>query len=245
MEAAGRAPGYPQRCGSARSGAEEDDEGSGGPALLPPPHSLVQSSPDSQPTVNSLSRLLTPTDPAAPARRVVAMPSGVTAWNPARAKIQLRLAIQRVRLLAQKRTQLAKSTRREVAALVEKGKLESAKIKVEGLLSEDLYVELLEVLELCVPSLLLCGAGRRRGGELTLLLSTGTASSSSRALDSSRRSSASTSRSWSSCESGLTRDCRAGRLTRACKRPPPGSFTPHRGASSLPLFLRRLHAAPS
>ncbi|GAA5852362.1 hypothetical protein JCM9279_001175 [Rhodotorula babjevae] len=82
------------------------------------------------------------------------MPSGVTAWNPARAKIQLRLAIQRVRLLAQKRTQLAKSTRREVAALVEKGKLESAKIKVEGLLSEDLYVELLEVLELYCELLL-------------------------------------------------------------------------------------------
>ncbi|GAA5898315.1 hypothetical protein JCM8208_006942 [Rhodotorula glutinis] len=81
------------------------------------------------------------------------MPSGV-AWNPARAKIQLRLAIQRVRLLAQKRTQLAKSTRREVAALVEKGKLESAKIKVEGLLSEDLYVELLEVLELYCELLL-------------------------------------------------------------------------------------------
>ncbi|GJN87344.1 hypothetical protein Rhopal_000293-T1 [Rhodotorula paludigena] len=69
-------------------------------------------------------------------------------WSPARARIQLKLAVQRVRLLAQKRTQLAKSTRREVAALVEKGKIESAKIKVEGLLSEDLYVELLEVLEL-------------------------------------------------------------------------------------------------
>ncbi|KPV76421.1 uncharacterized protein RHOBADRAFT_13105 [Rhodotorula graminis WP1] len=82
------------------------------------------------------------------------MPSAVAAWNPARAKIQLRLAIQRVRLLAQKRTQLAKSTRREVAALVEKGKLESAKIKVEGLLSEDLYVELLEVLELYCELLL-------------------------------------------------------------------------------------------
>ncbi|GAA6003193.1 Ist1p [Rhodotorula paludigena] len=75
-------------------------------------------------------------------------------WSPARARIQLKLAVQRVRLLAQKRTQLAKSTRREVAALVEKGKIESAKIKVEGLLSEDLYVELLEVLELYCELLL-------------------------------------------------------------------------------------------
>ncbi|TNY21410.1 regulator of Vps4 activity in the MVB pathway-domain-containing protein [Rhodotorula diobovata] len=82
------------------------------------------------------------------------MPSSAAAWNPPRARIQLRLAIQRVRLLAQKRTQLAKSTRREVAALLERGKVESAKIKVEGLLSEDLYVELLEVLELYCELLL-------------------------------------------------------------------------------------------
>ena len=32
--------------------------------------------------------------------------------------------------------------------MLEKRKLESARIKVEGLLAEDLYVELLEVLEL-------------------------------------------------------------------------------------------------
>ncbi|BGP38551.1 Vacuolar protein sorting-associated protein ist1 [Rhodotorula kratochvilovae] len=75
-------------------------------------------------------------------------------WQPARARIQLKLAVQRVRLLAQKRTQLAKSTRREVAALLERGKVESARIKVEGLLSEDLYVELLEVLELYCELLL-------------------------------------------------------------------------------------------
>ncbi|GAA5823175.1 hypothetical protein JCM3770_005569 [Rhodotorula araucariae] len=76
------------------------------------------------------------------------------AWQPARARIQLKLAVQRVRLLAQKRTQLAKSTRREVAALLERGKVESARIKVEGLLGEDLYVELLEVLELYCELLL-------------------------------------------------------------------------------------------
>lgn len=112
--------------------------------------------------LNSLKYLFAPAasdSPAAPSPRrsptsSVVMPA--QQWSPARARIQLKLAVQRVRLLAQKRTQLAKSTRREVAALVEKGKIESAKIKVEGLLSEDLYVELLEVLELCAHSARVC-----------------------------------------------------------------------------------------
>ncbi|GAA5869081.1 hypothetical protein JCM3774_002469 [Rhodotorula dairenensis] len=77
-----------------------------------------------------------------------------TAWHPARARVQLKLSRERLRLLQQKKTQLAKQTRREVAALVEKRKLESARIKVEGLLAEDLYVELLEVLELYCELLL-------------------------------------------------------------------------------------------
>ncbi|GAA5873773.1 hypothetical protein JCM8547_005945 [Rhodosporidiobolus lusitaniae] len=81
------------------------------------------------------------------------MPSPA-AWNPARARVQLKLAIQRTRLLAQKKQQLSKQTRREVAAQLEKGREESAKIKVEGLLSDDLYIELLEVLELYCELLL-------------------------------------------------------------------------------------------
>ncbi|GAA6037223.1 hypothetical protein JCM8097_008629 [Rhodosporidiobolus ruineniae] len=76
------------------------------------------------------------------------------AWNPPRARVQLKLAIQRLRLLQQKKTQLAKSTRREVASQLEKRKIESAGIKVEQLLAEDLYVELLEVLELYCELLL-------------------------------------------------------------------------------------------
>ncbi|GAA5976068.1 hypothetical protein JCM10908_005375 [Rhodotorula pacifica] len=76
------------------------------------------------------------------------------AWHPARARVQLKLSRERLRLLQQKKTQVAKQTRREVAALLEKRKLESARIKVEGLLAEDLYVELLEVLELYCELLL-------------------------------------------------------------------------------------------
>ncbi|GAA5868420.1 hypothetical protein JCM1840_006988 [Sporobolomyces johnsonii] len=77
-----------------------------------------------------------------------------SAWSPPRAKVQLKLAIQRLRLLAQKKTQLAKATRREIAQQLEKGRIESASIKCEGIMSEDLYVELLEVLELYCELLL-------------------------------------------------------------------------------------------
>ncbi|KAK4051897.1 Vacuolar protein sorting-associated protein ist1 [Microbotryomycetes sp. JL201] len=76
------------------------------------------------------------------------------AWNPARAKIQLKLSIQRLRLLSTKKTQVNKSTRREIAALLERGKLETARIKVEGVMGEDMMVELLEVLELYCELLL-------------------------------------------------------------------------------------------
>ncbi|GAA5884408.1 hypothetical protein JCM6882_005237 [Rhodosporidiobolus microsporus] len=81
------------------------------------------------------------------------MPSPA-AWSPPRARVQIKLAIQRTRLLVQKTTAKAKATRREVAGQLEKGRIESARIKVEGLLSEDLYVELLEVLELYCELLL-------------------------------------------------------------------------------------------
>ncbi|KAM0788328.1 hypothetical protein ACM66B_001470 [Microbotryomycetes sp. NB124-2] len=81
------------------------------------------------------------------------MPSA-GAWNPARAKIQLKLSIQRLRLLSAKKTQVNKATRREIAALLERGKLETARIKVEGVMGEDMMVELLEVLELYCELLL-------------------------------------------------------------------------------------------
>ncbi|SCZ93210.1 BZ3500_MvSof-1268-A1-R1_Chr6-2g08532 [Microbotryum saponariae] len=75
-------------------------------------------------------------------------------WNPQRAKIQLKLAIQRLRLMAGRKTQLAKTTRREIASLLEKGKIESAGIKVEGVMGDDLTIELLEMLELYCELLL-------------------------------------------------------------------------------------------
>ncbi|GAA5888649.1 hypothetical protein JCM16303_005300, partial [Sporobolomyces ruberrimus] len=77
-----------------------------------------------------------------------------TAWTPSRARIQLKLSIQRTRILSSKKSQLAKSTRREIANLVDKGRLESARIKVEGIMHEDLMCELLELLELFCEVLL-------------------------------------------------------------------------------------------
>ncbi|GAA6007807.1 hypothetical protein JCM11491_003971 [Sporobolomyces phaffii] len=77
-----------------------------------------------------------------------------TAWTPARARIQLKLSIQRTRILATKKSQLAKATRREIANLLDKGKVESARIKVEGIMHDDLMCELLELLELFCEVLL-------------------------------------------------------------------------------------------
>lgn len=99
------------------------------------------------------SRLLHPPPPptATPAR-TMAPPS--TSWSPPRAKIQLKLSIQRIKLLATKKFQLAKVTRREISTLLEKGKLESARIKVEAVMGEDFMIELLEILELYCELLL-------------------------------------------------------------------------------------------
>lgn len=69
-------------------------------------------------------------------------------WNATRTKVQLRLAVQRLRILQEKKASLAKVARREIATLLENGKVETARIKTEGIISEDIYLELLELLEL-------------------------------------------------------------------------------------------------
>ncbi|KAF4604737.1 hypothetical protein EYR40_003515 [Pleurotus pulmonarius] len=73
-------------------------------------------------------------------------------WSAPKAKVQLRymipLAVQRLRTLQQKKEAQAKASRRDIATLLEKGKVETARIKVESLINEDIHVELLELLEL-------------------------------------------------------------------------------------------------
>lgn len=63
-------------------------------------------------------------------------------------KVQLKLSVSRLRMVQQKDTALAKQQRREMAQLLESGKIESAKIRVENIIRSDLNTELLEILEL-------------------------------------------------------------------------------------------------
>ncbi|KIM70086.1 hypothetical protein SCLCIDRAFT_1207383 [Scleroderma citrinum Foug A] len=69
-------------------------------------------------------------------------------WSSAKAKVQLRLSVQRLRTLQQKKEAQAKSSRRDIAVLLERGKLESARVKAEAIINEDINLELLELLEL-------------------------------------------------------------------------------------------------
>ncbi|KAK5115188.1 hypothetical protein LTR85_009946 [Meristemomyces frigidus] len=63
-------------------------------------------------------------------------------------KVQLKLSISRLRMVQQKDTALAKQQRRSMAQLLEQGKEESARIRVENIIRSDMNTELLEILEL-------------------------------------------------------------------------------------------------
>ncbi|KAJ7070619.1 DUF292-domain-containing protein [Mycena amicta] len=75
-------------------------------------------------------------------------------WNAPKAKACSLLSVQRLRTLQQKKEAQAKASRRDIATLLERGKVETAKIKVESLINEDIHVELLELLELYCELLL-------------------------------------------------------------------------------------------
>lgn len=74
-------------------------------------------------------------------------------WNAPRTKVQIKLSIQRLRTVQQKKSALAKSSRREIADLLAKGRVETCRLRVEGLIQDDIYVELLELLELYLEML--------------------------------------------------------------------------------------------
>ncbi|PBL00386.1 DUF292-domain-containing protein [Armillaria gallica] len=69
-------------------------------------------------------------------------------WNSAKAKVQLRISVQRLRTLQEKKGAQAKASRRDIATLIERGRIETAKVKVETIINEDIHIELLELLEL-------------------------------------------------------------------------------------------------
>ncbi|KAJ3389971.1 Vacuolar protein sorting-associated protein ist1 [Lobulomyces angularis] len=58
------------------------------------------------------------------------------------------MGLQRIKLLQQKKNGINNQQKREIASLLEKGKEESARIRVEHIIREDYNIEALEILEL-------------------------------------------------------------------------------------------------
>ncbi|KAK4126559.1 DUF292-domain-containing protein [Parathielavia appendiculata] len=75
-----------------------------------------------------------------------------------RIKVQLKLAIARLRMVQKRDEALAKAQRRAMAQLLEQGKIDSARIRVENIIRSDIATELHEILELYCE-LLLARAG--------------------------------------------------------------------------------------
>ncbi|KAK7997260.1 endoplasmic reticulum vesicle 25 [Apiospora arundinis] len=65
-----------------------------------------------------------------------------------RIKVQLKLAIARLRMVQKRDEALSKAARRTMAQLLETGKVDSARIRVENIIRTDIITELHEILEL-------------------------------------------------------------------------------------------------
>lgn len=74
--------------------------------------------------------------------------------NYTKLKTHLRLAINRLKLLEKKKTELAQKARHEIADYIAAGKSERAKIRVEHIIREDYMVEAMELLEMYCDLLL-------------------------------------------------------------------------------------------
>lgn len=68
--------------------------------------------------------------------------------NPSRFKTSLKMAISKLQFVQEKKVALTKQQRRLLADLLNQGKESSAKIRVENIIRDDIYIELLEYLEL-------------------------------------------------------------------------------------------------
>ncbi|KAI1103990.1 DUF292-domain-containing protein [Jackrogersella minutella] len=79
-----------------------------------------------------------------------------------RLKVQLKLSIARLRMVQQRDEAMGKTQRRAMAQLLEVGKIDSAKIRVENIIRSDITTELHEILELYCE-LLLARAGLLEG----------------------------------------------------------------------------------
>ncbi|KAL7796602.1 DUF292 domain-containing protein [Trichoderma ceciliae] len=89
------------------------------------------------------------------------MPPPTATWL-TKLKVQLKLAIARLRMVQQRDEQLGKTQRRAMAQLLEAGKVDSATIRVENIIRADITSELHELLELYCE-LLLARAGLMEG----------------------------------------------------------------------------------
>jgi len=69
-------------------------------------------------------------------------------------KTNLRLCINRLKLLEKKKSEMAMKSRKEIADYMQAGKVERAKIRVEHIIREDYMVEAMEVLEMYCDLLL-------------------------------------------------------------------------------------------
>lgn len=68
--------------------------------------------------------------------------------NYTKLKTHLRLAVNRLKLLEKKKTELAQKARKEIAEYIAAGKSERAKIRVEHIIREDYMVEAMEIVEM-------------------------------------------------------------------------------------------------
>lgn len=67
---------------------------------------------------------------------------------PSKFKTSLKMAISKLQFIQEKKVALTKQQRRQLADLLNQGKESSAKIRVENIIRDDIYIELLEYLEL-------------------------------------------------------------------------------------------------
>lgn len=74
--------------------------------------------------------------------------------NNTRLKTTLKMAISKLKFLQEKKAALTKQQRRQLADLLAAGKETSAKIRVENIIRDDIYIELLEFCELYCELLL-------------------------------------------------------------------------------------------
>ncbi|KAL2911736.1 Vacuolar protein sorting-associated protein ist1 [Polyrhizophydium stewartii] len=82
------------------------------------------------------------------------MPLRSVLFNASKTKVQLKVAINRLRLVQQKKQSINQQARKEIADLLQKGKEDSARVRVEHIIREDFNIEALELIELFAETLL-------------------------------------------------------------------------------------------